>query len=152
MAHRTQNINIKNKRAFFEYEILERFVAGIQLVGTEIKSIRNGKAGLVDSYCQFYGRELYVKNMHISEYDFGNLNNHVARRDRKLLLSRKELDKLHKKLKESGLTLVPLKLFINDRGLAKLEIALAKGKKVFDKRETLKQKDAKRDMDRAMKF
>ncbi|HBL76627.1 MAG: SsrA-binding protein [Bacteroidetes bacterium GWF2_42_66] len=151
MTHKAQNITIKNKKAFFEYEILETFVAGIQLVGTEIKSIRSSKVSLVDSYCQFQMGELYVKNMHISEYDFGNINNHEAKRDRKLLLQKRELGKLVKKLKESGLTIVPLKLFIIERGLAKLEIALAKGKKVYDKRETLKEKDSKRDMDRAMK-
>jgi len=151
MTHKTQNINIKNKKAFFEYEILDRFVAGIQLSGTEIKSIRNGNASLVDSYCIFIRGELYVMNMHISEYAFGTCNNHVAKRDRKLLLERRELQKWSKKLKESGLTIIPLKLFINDRGLAKLEIALAKGKKIYDKRETLKTKDSKRDMDRAMK-
>lgn len=152
MAHKPQNINIKNKRAFFEYEILEKFVAGIQLVGTEIKSVRNGKASITEAYCRFTRLELYVVNMNISEYDFGNINNHEARRDRKLLLNRKELDKLHKKLKESGLTVVPLKMFLSDNGLAKLEIALAKGKKLHDKRETLKEKDSKRDMDRAMKI
>ncbi|MGQ8335824.1 SsrA-binding protein SmpB [Sunxiuqinia sp. A32] len=151
MAHKPQNINIKNKRAFFEYEILERFVAGIQLAGTEIKSIRNGKASLVDSFCRFTNNELYVVNMNISEYDFGNINNHEARRDRKLLLSKKELQKLQKKIKESGLSIIPLKMFINDRGLCKIEIALAKGKKTYDKRESLKSKDAKRDIDRAMK-
>lgn len=144
-------INIKNKKAFFEYEIIDKYVAGIQLQGTEIKSIREGRAGLVDSYCQFFSGELYVKNMHISEYKFGSLNNHESKRERKLLLQKRELDKLERKLKESGLTLVPLRLFMTDRGLAKLEIALAKGKKTFDKRETLKQKDAKRDIDRAMK-
>ena len=152
MAHKQQNINIRNKKAFFEYEMLETFIAGIQLAGTEIKSIRSGKASLVDSYCQFTLGELYVKNMHISEYDFGNINNHEAKRDRKLLLQKRELGKLSKKLKESGLTIVPLKLFITEKGLAKLEIALAKGKKVYDKRETLKAKDSKRDMDRAMKY
>lgn len=144
-------INIKNKKAFFEYEIIDKYVAGIQLQGTEIKSIREGRAGLVDSYCQFFSGELYVKNMHISEYKFGSLNNHESKRERKLLLQKRELDKLERKLKESGLTLVPLRLFMTDSGLAKLEIALAKGKKTFDKRETLKRKDAKRDIDRAMK-
>jgi SsrA-binding protein len=152
MAHKKQDINIKNKRAYFDYEILEKFVAGIQLAGTEIKSVRNSKASIVESYCRFSQNELYVVNMNISEYDFGNINNHEARRDRKLLLTKKELDKLQKKTKESGLTIIPLKMFINDRGLAKMEIALAKGKKTYDKRETLKQKDARRDMDRAMKF
>ena len=152
MTHKQTNISIKNKKAFFDYEILETFFAGIQLAGTEIKSIRNGKAGLVDSYCTFINGELYVKNMHIAEYDFGTCNNHVAKRDRKLLLTGKELAKLQKKTKEGGITIVPLKLFINERGLAKLEIALAKGKKTFDKRETLKTKDASREMDRARKF
>ncbi len=151
MAHKPTSINIRNKRAFFEFEIIETFVAGIQLVGTEIKSIRNSKASIVESYCRFAQNELWVVNMNISEYDFGNINNHAARRDRKLLLTKKELEKLQKKIKESGLTIVPLKMFMNDRGLAKLEIGLAKGKKLHDKRETLKQKDDKRDMDRAMK-
>lgn len=152
MAHKPTNINIKNKRAYFEFEIIEKFVAGLSLVGTEIKSIRNSKASIVESYCRFVQDELYVINMNISEYDFGNINNHAARRDRKLLLNRKELEKLQKRIKESGLTIVPLRLFMNDRGLAKLEIGLAKGKKLHDKRETLKSKDAKRDIDRAMKF
>ena len=152
MAHKSQDINIKNKRAYFEYEVLEKFVAGIQLAGTEIKSIRSSKASIVEAYCRFTKDELYVVNMNISEYDFGNINNHEARRDRKLLLTKKELEKLQKKTKESGLTIVPLKMFLNDRGIAKLEIGLAKGKKTYDKRETLKQKDARRDMDRAMKF
>ena len=151
MVHKQQNISIKNKKAFFDYEIIETFYAGIQLAGTEIKSLRSGKAGLVDSYCSFYANQLYVRNMHISEYEMGTCNNHIAKRDRKLLLNRKELEKLQKKTKEGGITIVPLKLFINDRGLAKLEISLAKGKKTFDKRETLKSKDATREMDRAMK-
>ncbi|QGY42352.1 SsrA-binding protein SmpB [Maribellus comscasis] len=152
MAHKQANINIKNRKVTFEYELIERFTAGMQLLGTEIKSIRNGKANLSDSYCQFYGSELYVKNLHISEYEMGTHNNHEAKRDRKLLLNRKELQKMEKKVKESGHTIVPVKLFINDRGLAKLEIALAKGKKVYDKRESLKQKDAKREIDRMMKM
>ena len=151
MAHQTSDIRIKNKRATFEFEILERFVAGIKLVGTEIKSIRSGKANLTESYCQFYGGELFVKNMHISEYDLGTCNNHEARRDRKLLLNRKELRKLEKKVKEAGLTIICTSLFINERGLAKLEIGLARGKKTYDKRESLKLKDAKRDMDRMIK-
>ncbi|MBN1986603.1 MAG: SsrA-binding protein SmpB [Prolixibacteraceae bacterium] len=152
MAHKPVNINIKNRRVTFEYELIERFVAGMQLVGTEIKSIRNGKANLSDSYCQFYSGELYVKNLHISEYEMATHFNHEAKRDRKLLLNRKELQKLEKKVKESGLTIVPVRLFLNERGLAKLEIALAKGKKVYDKRETLKHKDARREMDRMMKM
>lgn len=145
------NINIKNKKAFFEFEILETLTAGVQLQGTEIKSIRAGKAGLVDSYCQFYNHELYVKSMHIAEYFFGSINNHEARRERKLLLNKRELEKLERKIKESGLTLVPLRLFMTDRGRVKLDIALARGKKTYDKRESLKKSDAKRDIDRAMK-
>jgi SsrA-binding protein len=151
MTHQTSDIRIKNRKVTFEYELIEKWIAGIKLTGTEIKSIRGGKVNLTESYCQFYGGELFVKNMHISEYDFGTCNNHEARRDRKLLLNRKELTKLEKKVKESGLTIVCVKLFINDRGLAKLEIALARGKKTYDKRESLKLKDAKRDMDRVMK-
>jgi len=152
MAHAQQNISIKNRKATFEYELVERFIAGIKLVGTEIKSIRNGKVNLTDSYCQFFGSELFVKNLHIAEYEMGNINNHIAKRDRKLLLNKKELQKLEKKIKESGLTIIPVKLFVNDRGLAKLEIALARGKKTYDKRESLKAKDAKRDIDRIMKY
>jgi SsrA-binding protein len=151
MTHQTSDIKIKNRKVTFEYELIEKWIAGIKLSGTEIKSIRGGKVNLTESYCQFFGGELFVKNMHISEYDFGTCNNHEARRDRKLLLNRKELTKLEKKVKESGLTIVCVKLFINDRGLAKLEIALARGKKTYDKRETLKLKDSKRDMDRAMR-
>lgn len=151
MAHPQQNISIKNRKATFEYELVERFVGGMKLLGTEIKSIRNGKVNLVDSYCQFVGNELYVKNLHIAEYEMGTCNNHIAKRDRKLLLNRKELDKLAKKVKESGFTIITVKLFVNDKGLAKLEIALARGKKTYDKRESLKTKDAKRDIDRMMR-
>jgi len=152
MGLKPQNtINIKNKKAFFEFEIIESFTAGIQLQGTEIKSIREGKAGLVDSYCQFFAGELYVKNMHIAEYFFGNLQNHEAKRERKLLLNKKELNKLGRKVRETGLTIVPLRLFLNDKGFAKLEVGLAKGKKIYDKRESLKENDSKRDIDRAMK-
>ncbi len=152
MTHKQTNINVKNRKVTFEYELIERFVAGMKLVGTEIKSIRNGKANLSDSYCQFYNGELFAKNIHISEYEMGTHFNHEAKRDRKLLLTRKELQKLEKKVKESGFTIIPVRLFINDRGLAKLEIALARGKKVYDKRETLKQKDARREIDRMMKI
>lgn len=152
MAHANQNINIKNRKASFNYELIERFVAGIKLVGTEIKSIRNSKANLTDSYCQFFGGELFVKNLHISEYEMGTCNNHIAKRDRKLLMNKKELLKLDKKIKESGYAIIPTRLFITDRGLAKLEIALARGKKNYDKRESLKTKDAKRDIDRMMKY
>jgi len=152
MTHRTSDIRIKNRKVNFEYELIERFIAGIKLVGTEIKSIRNGNVNLTESYCQFYGSELFVKNMYISEYEMGTCNNHEARRDRKLLLNRKELYKLERKVKESGLTIVCVQLFVNERGLAKLEIALARGKKTYDKRESLKLKDSKRDMDRMMKY
>ncbi len=145
------NVVIKNKRATFDYEILDRFVAGIQLYGTEIKSIRDGKASLVDTFCTFINDELWVKNMHIATYFFGTYNNHDVRRDRKLLLTKKELLKLSRGTKETGNTMVPIKLFINDKGLAKLEIGLARGKKTYDKRESLKQKEDKRTMDRAMK-
>jgi len=151
MTHQTSDIKIKNRKVTFEYELIEKWIAGLKLAGPEIKSIRGGKVNLTESYCQFFGSELFVKNMHISEYDFGTCNNHEARRDRKLLLNRKELTKLEKKVKESGLTIVCVKLFINERGLAKLEIALARGKKTYDKRESLKLKDSKRDMDRAMR-
>ncbi len=144
-------INIKNKKAWHDYEMIEQFTAGMQLTGTEIKSIRAGKASLVDSYCYFKAGELYVKGMHIAEYDFGNIYNHDPKRDRKLLLNRKELRKLSKNVKEKGLTIMALRIFIAENGYAKLEIALAKGKKEYDKREDLKQKDSKRELDRMMK-
>jgi len=152
MSHKPVNINIKNKKASFEYELIEVYTAGIQLVGTEIKSIRGGKASLVDTYCQFFDRELYVKNMHIAEYEMGTCNNHIARRDRKLLLNRKELQKLEKKIKESGLAIIPTRLFLDEKGKAKLDIALARGKKIYDKREDMKRKDSEREMDRSMKY
>ncbi len=148
---KASQINIKNRRATFDFEILERLIAGIQLAGTEIKSIREGRAGLVDTFCYFAKGELWVKGMRVSEYFYGTYNNHQPDRDRKLLLHKKELDKLIRKTKESGLTIVPLRLFINDKGYAKLEIGLAKGKKMHDKRETLRSKDAKREIDRVMK-
>ncbi|MCL1608060.1 MULTISPECIES: SsrA-binding protein [Bacteroidaceae] len=144
-------INIKNKRASFDYEFVDTYTAGIVLTGTEIKSIRMGKASLVDTFCYFIRGELWVKNMHIAEYFYGSYNNHTARRDRKLLLNRKELRKLERDSQAPGFTIVPTRLFINEKGLAKLVIALAKGKKQFDKRETLKEKDARREMDRAFK-
>jgi SsrA-binding protein len=146
-----EKINIRNKKASFEYEFIETFVAGIQLFGTEIKSIRAGKANIGDSFCYFNGNELYVKEMHISEYKFGSYYNHEEKRERKLLLNRKELDKLDRKTKESGLTIVPLRIFLNQKGFAKMEIALCRGKKHYDKRESLKQKDHKREIDRMMK-
>lgn len=145
------DITIKNKRATFDYEILDRFTAGIQLFGTEIKSIRDGKASLTETYCTFLGDELWVKNMNISTYFFGTYNNHEPRRDRKLLLTRRELSKLLRATKESGLTIIPIKMFLNEKGFAKLDIGLARGKKTYDKRETLKEKDDKREMDRAFK-
>ena len=144
-------INIKNKKASFLYELMEKFIAGMVLTGTEIKAIRIGKASLVDSYCIIINNELWVRNLNISEYSYGSYNNHEPRRDRKLLMNRKELNKLEKKLKDKGLTIIPVKLFVNENGYAKLQIALARGKKMFDKREDMKQKDAKREMDRLKK-
>ena len=148
----SNDINIRNKRASFDYEFLEEYNAGIILTGTEIKSVRAGKASLVDSYCYFDKGELWVKGIHIAEYRLGTYYNHEEKRERKLLLTRKELRKLERNVKETGLTIIPVKMFITDKGWAKLRIALAKGKKEFDKRETLKLKDAKRDMDRVRKF
>ncbi|PXV68170.1 SsrA-binding protein [Dysgonomonas alginatilytica] len=145
------NINIKNKRATFDYELLDTYTAGIVLTGTEIKSIRLGKASLVDTFCIFEKDALWVRNMNITEYFYGSYNNHVARRDRKLLLNKKELKKIQRSVKETGYTIVPTRLFLNDRGLAKLNIAIARGKKQYDKRQTLKEKDDKRMMDRIMK-
>ncbi len=145
------HINIKNKKASFEYEFLEKYIAGIQLSGTEIKSIRLGKANITDAYCFFRNHELWILGMHIAEYWWGTCNNHDPKRERKLLLSRKELNKLERKLQDKGLTVVALRMFINERGYAKLEIALAKGKKSYDKRQDIKQKDAKREMDRIKK-
>lgn len=145
------DINIKNKKASFEYHILETFTAGIKLLGTEIKSIREGKANISDSFCTFINEELYVRNLHISEYSHGSFYNHEAKRDRKLLLTKKELKKLVIKGEDKGLTIVPLKIFISDRGFAKMDIALAQGKKAFDKRDSMKERDVKREMDAAMK-
>lgn len=145
-------VNIKNKRATFDYELVEVFTAGMVLTGTEIKSIRLGKASLVESYALFEGGELWVRNMHIAEYFYGTYNNHVARRDRKLLLNRKELQKLTRLTKETGFTIIPVRLFINEKGLAKLVIAVAKGKKQYDKRQSLREKEDKRDLDRMFKL
>jgi SsrA-binding protein len=141
-------IAIKNKKATFEYFLLEQFTAGIQLTGTEIKSIRAGKVNFVDSFCSFENEELYVKNMHIAEYSHGTHYNHEPKRDRKLLLTKRELRKLMNKVKEKGFTIIPVQIFINDDGLAKLDIALARGKHTYDKRESLKQKDTKREIER----
>ncbi|MBZ4651384.1 MAG: SsrA-binding protein [Proteiniphilum sp.] len=145
------SVNIKNKKATFDYELLETFTAGMVLTGTEIKSIRLGKASLVDSYCLLENGECWVRNMHIAEYFYGTYNNHNARRDRKLLLNRKELQKLMRLTRETGFTIIPVRLFINDKGLAKLVIAVAKGKKQYDKRQSLKEKEDKRSMERMFK-
>jgi SsrA-binding protein len=144
-------INIKNKRATFDYELLDTYTAGLVLTGTEIKSIRLGKASLVDTFCYLEKGELWVKNMYVAEYFYGTYNNHVARRERKLLLNRKELKKIERLVKETGHTIVPTRLFINEKGLAKLNFAVAKGKKQYDKRQSIREKDDKRDMDRAFK-
>ncbi len=146
------NINIKNKKASHDYEFIEKYTAGIVLTGTEIKSIRMGKASLVDAYCFFVNGELWVKNMHVTEYDWGTYYNHVPKRDRKLLLNRKELNKLERKIKEKGFTMVATRLFINDKGYAKLEFALARGKKEYDKREDIKKRDTKREYERLRKL
>lgn len=147
-----QAINIRNKRATFDYELLDTFTAGIVLVGTEVKSVRQGKASLVDTFCIMEKGELWVKNMNISEYFYGSYNNHNARRERKLLLNRKELKKIERLVKETGFTIIPTRLFISDKGLVKLNIAVAKGKKEYDKRHSLREKDDKRMMDRALKM
>ena len=141
-------INIKNKRATFDFEIVETFTAGIVLTGTEIKSIRIGKASLVDSFCYEERGEIWLKNMYIAEYSFGSYNNHATRRDRKLLLQRREIQKLQKSGKETGFTIVPLRVFINERGLAKVVIAIARGKKEYDKRQSIKEREDKRAIDR----
>lgn len=144
-------INIKNKKARFEYEILDKYIAGIKLAGTEIKSIREGKASITESFCEFQDNELFVINMTVQEYSHATYYNHNPKRSRKLLLNRRELNKLHKEVKTGGVTIVPLKMFINDRGLAKMQIALAKGKKLYDKRETIKKRESKRNLSRIKK-
>ena len=146
------NINIKNKKASFNYTFVEKFTAGIKLAGTEIKSIRLGKASLVDTYCIFINGELFVRGLNITEYAYGTHYNHDPKQDRKLLLTKRELKKLERKSTEKGFTIVATRLFINEKGLAKLDIALAKGKQEFDKRHEIKQKDLKRDMERIRKF
>lgn len=147
-----QTVRIKNKKASFEYFLEDRILAGLVLTGTEIKSIRQGKASISESFCVFKQHELYVREMHIAEYTYGTYNNHDPKRDRKLLLNFRELKKLATKVKEKGFTIVPVVLFINERGLAKLEIALARGKHHYDKREDLKSKDSKREIDRLRKY
>ena len=141
-------INISNKKAWHDYEILDKYIAGIVLAGTEIKSIRLGKVSLADSYCLFEGNDLFVKGMQIADYEYGSYNKHIPGRERKLLLNRVELNKLSRKVKETGLTIITLRIFIADNGFAKLEIALARGKKEYDKRETIKLKDTQRQMER----
>jgi len=147
-----KKVNILNKRARFEYELLDEYTAGIVLTGTEIKSLRSSKASIAESFCEFNDREeLFTVNMNIDEYAYGTSFNHRPKAQRKLLLNKKELKKLYKEVKNSGLTIVPLRLFINDKGFAKLKIALARGKKLYDKRETIKDRDNKRDLDRIKK-
>ena len=143
-----KEVNIKNRRATFDYAISETFTAGIVLTGTEIKSIRQGKASLVDTFCYVNNGEVWVKNMYVTEYFYGTYNNHAERRDRKLLLNRKEIANLEKNGKETGFTIVPLRMFINDRGLAKLVIGIGRGKKEYDKRQSIKEREDKRSMAR----
>tara|TARA_Y100000815_G_scaffold41564_1_gene34137 strand:- start:173 stop:628 length:456 start_codon:yes stop_codon:yes gene_type:complete len=144
----SSKVNIKNRKASFEYQFIDKYVAGIMLLGTEIKSIRNNQANISDAHCVFMEEELFVKNLHIAEYSHGGKSNHEPKRARKLLLNRQELNKMIGKVKEKGMSIIPIRLFINDKGKAKLEIALAKGKKVYDKRESIKEKDLKRDIAR----
>lgn len=146
-----KTVNIRNKRAGYEYEFLEKLVAGLSLQGTEIKSIRQSKVNMLDSHCGFVGDEMYVFNLHISPYEEGNIYNHQPMRQRKVLLKRREINRLKVKVEEKGLTLIPTRLFINDKGLAKLEIALARGKKLHDKRDSIKERDVQRELSR-MKF
>lgn len=145
------NVNIKNKKATFDYFVVDEYTAGIVLTGTEIKSIRAGKASLVDTFCYIYNGEIWVKGMNVSPYFYGSYNNHEARRDRKLLLNRKEIRTLDDATKSPGFTIVPLRLYLDDNGRAKLKIALCRGKKEYDKRQTLKEKEDRREMDRAVK-
>lgn len=147
-----KNISIKNKKASFEYFFIDTYEAGLKLVGTEVKSLREGNANLSDAYCVFRGDDLEVHSMYIGEYKFGNQNNHETRRVRRLLLKKSELKKLKRKVEEKGNTIVPYKLYFSDRGFAKLEIALAKGKKTFDKRDQIKERDNKRELDRLKKM
>lgn len=148
---KAQQVNIKNKKAHFNYEIGDTYTAGIVLTGTEIKSIRDGKASLADTYCIVENGEIWVKGMHISEYFYGSYNNHSVKRDRKLLLNKKEIAKIRKVADEPGYTIVPIRMFISDRGFAKLVIGLGKGKKQYDKRQSIKEREDKRNLDRFMK-
>jgi len=151
IPNKGKNINIKNKRAEFDYLLLDKYTAGIVLTGTEIKSIRKGKASLVDTYCYIIAGEVWVKNMYIAQYEQGSYNNHVERRDRKLLLNRKEIRKMQQTVKSPGFSIVPTLLFIDDNGRAKLDIHIARGKREYDKRETLKEKEDRRNIDRQFK-
>ena len=144
----SSKVNIKNRKASFEYQFIDKYVAGIMLLGTEIKSIRNNQANISDAHCVFMEEELFVKNLHIAEYSHGGKSNHEPKRARKLLLNRQELNKMIGKVKEKGMSIIPIRLFINEKGKAKLEIALAKGKKIYDKRESIKEKDLQRDIAR----
>ncbi len=146
-----KDINIKNKKAFFEYQIIDKFIAGIELKGTEIKSIREGKATITEGFCFFKNNELWIKGMHITEYKLGTYANHEPKRERKLLLNNQELNKISKKIQDQGITIVPLRLFISKKGWAKIEISTAKGKKLHDKRNTIKERDIKRDIERERK-
>lgn len=148
---KTAKVQIKNKRAEFDYEVLDRYTAGLVLTGTEVKSIRAGKASLVDTFCYIYNGEVWVKNMYVAEYDFGSYNNHNTRRERKLLLQKKEIRQLQEETKAPGFTLVPLKLFFDENGRVKMQLGLCRGKKEYDKRQSLREKDDRREMDRAMK-
>lgn len=148
---KTARVQIKNKRAEFDYEVLDRYTAGLVLTGTEVKSIRAGKASLVDTFCYIYNGEVWVKNMYVAEYDFGSYNNHNTRRERKLLLQKKEIRQLQEETKTPGFTLVPLKLFFDENGRVKMQLGLCRGKKEYDKRQSLREKDDRREMDRAMK-
>jgi SsrA-binding protein len=144
----SKEVQIKNRQAYYNYTIEETWHAGIMLKGTEVKSVRMSKVTLGDAFCVFIGEELFIRNMHIAPYAMGTDNNHEAKRDRKLLLKRRELLKIQEELKNQGLTIVPTRLFVNERGLVKVQIGLAKGKKLFDKRQSIKEKDVKRDLDR----
>lgn len=148
---KSNEVNIKNKRARFDYEISDTYVAGMVLTGTEIKSIRDGKASLVDSYCMIENDEMWIKGMNISEYFYGTYNNHPSRRDRKLLLNRREIEKLRKASEDPGYTIVPIRVFINEKGLAKILIGVGRGKKQYDKRQSIREREDKRNMDRLFK-
>lgn len=147
----SRDVVITNRRARFDYELIDEYIAGMVLVGTEIKSIRQGRANIGEAYCYFHRGELWLKNANISEYSYGSYNNHVATRERKLLLNRKELNRLQDYVQTPGVTIVPIKIFINPKGLAKIVVAAARGKKVYDKRASIKERDDRREMDRAMK-